>query len=114
MTVELALRTTAVLGLAFLVAATLRRATPATRHLLWHVTLAVIVLAPALQGLTPRIVLPASLTSATFVSARLAGDAGFGTALSDTASLGAAKAAPSRVVERAPSAAHSIPVGGHR
>jgi len=59
---ELAVRSTIVFALAFAIAATLRRATPATRHLLWHVTMLIVVTAPLLQPLTPRIPVPESLS----------------------------------------------------
>lgn len=55
---DLVVRSTAVLVGAFVVSAALRRATPATRHLLWHITFLLIVAAPILQPLTPRITLP--------------------------------------------------------
>lgn len=52
---ELTLRTTALLGLGFAVACFLRRATPASRHLLWHVTMLLVVAAPLLHSWMPRV-----------------------------------------------------------
>lgn len=65
---ELVVRTTVVLVVACVIAATLRRATPATRHLLWHITLLPIVAAPMLQPLAPRIALPDVAAASTVTS----------------------------------------------
>lgn len=62
---DLVVRTTIVLAAAFAVSAVLRRATPATRHLLWHVTFLLIIAAPVLLPLTPRIAMPSLPPAAT-------------------------------------------------
>ncbi len=56
--IDVAFRATVVFSFAFAVAALLRRATPATRHLLWHVTLLIVVAAPLLRPFAPRIEVP--------------------------------------------------------
>ena len=58
MDIELIVRTTAVLITASLAAALLRRAAPATRHLVWHFAIVAILLAPTLAPLAPKIPVP--------------------------------------------------------
>lgn len=61
---DLILRTSVIFGSAFIVAALLRRATPASRHFLWHVTMLLVATAPMLQPLMPRIALPTPIATA--------------------------------------------------
>jgi len=58
MDLELVLRTSALLLSASLMTRVLIKATPATRHLIWHATILVVLLAPALRSVTPTINLP--------------------------------------------------------
>lgn len=58
MTVELLARTSAILIAASAMAALLRRAAPATRHLVWHISIITVLLAPLLIGLAPTIKVP--------------------------------------------------------
>jgi beta-lactamase regulating signal transducer with metallopeptidase domain len=59
MTVELIVRTSVILGVTWVIARCLTRATPAARHLLWHVAVVAVVLAPLVSPLVPRLeVLP--------------------------------------------------------
>ena len=51
MDLDLIARTTAVLIFASIVAALLRRAAPSTRHLVWHLAIIVVLLAPAIMAL---------------------------------------------------------------
>jgi beta-lactamase regulating signal transducer with metallopeptidase domain len=58
MDLDLIARTTAVLCAASILAAALRRAAPSTRHLVWHLSLIVVLLAPILIALAPAITVP--------------------------------------------------------
>lgn len=58
MDLELIARTTAVLLATSMLAASLRRAAPSTRHLAWHIALVLVVLAPFLTPLAPSITVP--------------------------------------------------------
>jgi len=58
MDLELIARTSAVLLSASAIAALLRRAAPSTRHLVWHLAMVVILLAPAIIPLAPTITVP--------------------------------------------------------
>lgn len=58
MDLDLILRTSALLALAAGLARVLYKAAPATRHLVWHVSILMVVLAPVLAPLAPRIELP--------------------------------------------------------
>lgn len=55
MTFDLILRTSAILLCGAGVAATLHRAAPATRHLVWNITIAAVVMAPYLIAITPAL-----------------------------------------------------------
>jgi len=55
MTLDLILRTSAILLCGAGIAATLRRAAPATRHLVWNIALVAVVLAPYLVAIAPRV-----------------------------------------------------------
>ena len=57
---ELALRTTAILLVAWIVARMLARATAATRHLVWHSAILAVLVAPVAGPLAPRFDLPAA------------------------------------------------------
>lgn len=57
---ELALRTTAILVVAWIVARILTRATAATRHLVWHCAILAVLAAPIAGPLAPRFELPAA------------------------------------------------------
>lgn len=57
---ELALRTTAILVVAWIVARILARATAATRHLVWHSAILAVLAAPIAGPLAPRFELPAA------------------------------------------------------
>lgn len=58
MDLELIARTSAVPLSASAIAALLRRATPSTRHLVWHLAIVIVLLAPALIALAPTIPVP--------------------------------------------------------
>jgi len=58
MDLELVARTSAVLISASILAALLRRAAPSTRHLVWHISIVVVLLAPAIMALAPAITVP--------------------------------------------------------
>ncbi len=58
MDIELIVRTTAVLLGAGAIVALLRRAAPSTRHLVWHIAIVAILLAPILVPLAPKITVP--------------------------------------------------------
>jgi len=58
MDIELVARTSVILIAGALIAALLRRAAPSTRHLVWHISIIVVVLAPVLAPLAPRIRVP--------------------------------------------------------
>src|SRR5215213_4627233 len=58
MNVELIARTSTILLSASLLVAMLRRAAPATRHLVWHITVVIVVLAPLIAPLVPNIQVP--------------------------------------------------------
>ena len=58
MDLELIIKTTGVLACASIVAALLRRAAPSTRHLVWHISIVVVLLAPAIMALAPTIPVP--------------------------------------------------------
>jgi hypothetical protein len=51
MNLDLIVRTSAILLIAWSVAALLRRAAPSTRHLVWHISIVVVLLAPAIMAL---------------------------------------------------------------
>jgi bla regulator protein BlaR1 len=55
---ELALRVSLILAIAWLVAASLRRAAAATRHLVWHCAIVAVLLAPALASVAPAFSVP--------------------------------------------------------
>lgn len=71
MDVDVVLRTSALLLFSSLITRVLSKATPATRHLIWHATIVVVLLAPALMPLAPRINWPVlrSLETRTTVDA---------------------------------------------
>ena len=58
MDIELIVRTTAVLLGAGAIVALLRRAAPSTRHLVWHIAIVAVLLAPILVPLAPKITIP--------------------------------------------------------
>ena len=58
MDLELVARTSAVLISASILAALLRRAAPSTRHLVWHLAIVIVLLAPILITLAPTIPVP--------------------------------------------------------
>ena len=58
MNLELIVRTSIILMTGGLLAALLRRAAPSTRHLVWNITIIVVLLAPALIALAPAITVP--------------------------------------------------------
>ena len=58
-TFELALRSTLILTVAWLVARALGRATAATRHLVWHSAVVSVLLAPLLAPVVPKFTVPA-------------------------------------------------------
>jgi beta-lactamase regulating signal transducer with metallopeptidase domain len=58
MDLDLIARTSAILLTAWSVAATLRRAAPSTRHLVWHLAIVIVLLAPAIMALAPTITVP--------------------------------------------------------
>ena len=58
MDLELIVRTTAVLGGAAVIVALLRGAAPSTRHLVWHIALVAVLLAPVLTPFAPKITVP--------------------------------------------------------
>ena len=58
MTLDLLARTSAILIAASLIAAFLRHAAPATRHLVWHFSIVIVLLAPAIMALAPTITVP--------------------------------------------------------
>jgi beta-lactamase regulating signal transducer with metallopeptidase domain len=55
---EIALRSTAILVVAWAVTQTLRRATAATRHLVWHSAIVAILAAPVLSPVAPKFNMP--------------------------------------------------------
>lgn len=55
MNVDLIARTSAILLTAWSVAALLRRAAPSTRHLVWHLSIVIVLLAPAIMALGIRV-----------------------------------------------------------
>ena len=57
---ELALRTTAILAVAWLVTRILGRASAATRHLVWHSAILAVIAAPIVAPIAPRVELPAA------------------------------------------------------
>ena len=58
MDLDLILRTSALLAVAAGLSRLLRKAAPATRHLVWHLAIVLVVLAPLLAPLAPRIKVP--------------------------------------------------------
>jgi beta-lactamase regulating signal transducer with metallopeptidase domain len=58
MNFDLIVRTSAILLTAWSVAALLRRAAPSTRHLVWHISIVIVLLAPAIMVLAPTITVP--------------------------------------------------------
>lgn len=87
MDIELVARTSLVLTAGAMIAALLRRAAPSTRHLVWHITIVIVLLAPWLAPLAPTLAVPsvpgvpgvptvlfqqaATVSTVTTVSARL-------------------------------------------
>lgn len=65
MDLDLILRTSALLLLAGGLARVLRTAAPATRHLVWHVSIVMVIFAPLLAPLAPAITLPLPLSAPT-------------------------------------------------
>jgi beta-lactamase regulating signal transducer with metallopeptidase domain len=55
---ELAVRSTVILGVAWAAALLLRRASAATRHLVWHAAVVAVLAAPLLAPLTPSVPVP--------------------------------------------------------
>ena len=55
MSLDIILRTSAVLLVAGTSAALLRRAAPSTRHLVWHISIVIVLLAPALMRIAPAV-----------------------------------------------------------
>src|SRR5689334_19771960 len=55
MSLELIIRTSAILACGAGIAAMLRRAAPSTRHLVWQIAITAVVLAPYLIALAPRV-----------------------------------------------------------
>ena len=66
--VDLAVRPALILGLAWLAARCLSRATPATRHLVWHSAVIAALVAPVLIPLAPKFEVASLLPSSTFTS----------------------------------------------
>lgn len=58
MDLDLILRTSLLLGLAAALSRLLHRAAPATRHLVWHASIVLVILTPMLTPLVPRFDLP--------------------------------------------------------
>jgi beta-lactamase regulating signal transducer with metallopeptidase domain len=58
MTIDLLVRTSAILMSGALIATLLRRAAPATRHLVWHLSIVIVLLAPWLAPLAPKLTVP--------------------------------------------------------
>lgn len=58
MDLELITRTTAILVAGSTIVALLRRAAPSTRHLVWRMAIVLVVLAPFITPLVPRIAVP--------------------------------------------------------
>ncbi len=58
MDLELIVRTSLLLALAAILARSLHKAAPATRHLVWHLAIVLVVLAPLLAPLAPTITVP--------------------------------------------------------
>jgi beta-lactamase regulating signal transducer with metallopeptidase domain len=58
MDIELLARTSVILSVAGLIVAMLRRAAPSTRHLVWHISIVVVLLAPFIAPLAPTISVP--------------------------------------------------------
>ena len=58
MDLDIILRTSAVLAFAIVIAATLRRAAPSTRHLVWQLAIIAVLLTPVLIPLAPAISVP--------------------------------------------------------
>jgi beta-lactamase regulating signal transducer with metallopeptidase domain len=58
MDLELIARTSFILIAGAIIAALLRRAASSTRHLVWHITIVIVLLAPVLIGLAPTIRVP--------------------------------------------------------
>jgi len=58
MDLELIVKTSAVLMSGSMVAALLRRAAPSTRHLVWHISIVVVLLAPVLMAVAPSFTVP--------------------------------------------------------
>ena len=57
---DVALRVSMILAVAWLAAAVLRRASAATRHLIWHGAFIAILVAPLVAPITPKFAIPAS------------------------------------------------------
>lgn len=77
---DLILRTSVLLMLAAILARVLHRAAPATRHLVWHTSVVLVILTPLLVPLAPRFDLPVSAAAieGTAASPQLAAAAGAG------------------------------------
>lgn len=58
MDLDIIIRTSAVLGLSGLIVASLRRAAPSTRHLVWQLAIISVLAAPVLAPLAPEIAVP--------------------------------------------------------
>ncbi|HYE88418.1 MAG TPA: M56 family metallopeptidase [Vicinamibacterales bacterium] len=58
MDLDIILRTSAVLAFAIAIVATLRRAAPSTRHLVWQLAIVIVLLAPVLVRFAPTITVP--------------------------------------------------------
>jgi beta-lactamase regulating signal transducer with metallopeptidase domain len=58
MDIELVARTSFILIAGAMIAALLRRAAPSTRHLVWHITVVIVLLAPWLAPLAPTLAFP--------------------------------------------------------
>lgn len=57
MTIDIIVRTSAILFSGALIATLLRRAAPSTRHLVWHIAIVSVVLAPYLVAITPAVLI---------------------------------------------------------
>ena len=58
MNLDLVARTSLILVAGAMIAALLRRAAPSTRHLVWNITIIVVLLAPILAPLAPTLTIP--------------------------------------------------------
>jgi beta-lactamase regulating signal transducer with metallopeptidase domain len=69
MNLDIIVRTSALLVAGGAVAAILRRAAPSTRHLVWHITVVAVVLAPYLAELVPTVPIVPGVPTASFSTA---------------------------------------------